>query len=345
MEVRTETQAKALEKKLKAELARPPKSAQSDTKSATLADFAKRWREARRVDWKPTADRGYEQILRVHLIPWFQNRDLREIGGEDVQAYKAAKVRGPKRAGLSPKSVNNHLGVLSSMYEDAVRWGYADRNPVRTVRPCRGDRTQDQFDFWTWEESEQFLAAVREHKPGWLPFFTAALRTGMRLGELAALRWADVDFELGRINVRRSFSHGVETLPKNGRSRVVPMTTQLHAVLAEQKLATSARERVFLSEEGALLDSNKVKTHFWISTREAGLRRIRIHDLRHSFASQLAMAGVSIYSIQGLLGHQDVKTTMRYAHLSPEAQAGVVQVLDGPSATRDAMARARHAGK
>ena len=96
--------------------------------------------------------------------------------------------------------------------------------------------------------------------------------------------------------------------------------------------------------DGRLLDSNRVKQTFWTCTRKASVKRIRIHDMRHSFASQLAMAGVSIYSIQALLGHTDVKTTMRYAHLSPEAQAGVVQVLDGPPPACATVARAWHAG-
>jgi len=73
-----------------------------------------------------------------------------------------------------------------------------------------------------------------------------------------------------------------------------------------------------------MLDHNRVKRHFWFGIKVAGVKRIRFHDLRHSFASQLVIAGASIYTVQKLLGHQDVKTTMRYAHLSPEAQEDVV---------------------
>jgi len=115
------------------------------------------------------------------------------------------------------------------------------------------------------------------------------------------------------------------------------MTPQLRVVLREHKLAMGARERVFLSRDGQLLNSNRVKHHLSFGIRAAGVKRIRFHDLRHSFASQLVIAGASIYKVQKLLGHQDVKTTMRHAHLSPEAQADVVRLLEdnaGSSAAR-----------
>ena len=115
------------------------------------------------------------------------------------------------------------------------------------------------------------------------------------------------------------------------------MTPQLRIVIREHKLAMGARERVFLSRDGLLLNSNRVKHHLSFGIRAAGVKRIRFHDLRHSFASQLVIAGASIYKVQKLLGHQDVKTTMRHAHLSPEAQADVVRLPEdnaGSSAAR-----------
>jgi integrase len=265
-------------------------------------------------------------------VPWFDRQVVRSIGVEQVQRYKTEKTRSDGGRGLSPKTVNNHLGVLSSLFEDAIRWRYATFNPTRSVRKCRTDRTPDQFAFWTREESDPYLAAILQGRPRWYPFFLTALRTGMRMGELAALRWEDVDLDRDRVNVRRSYSHGVETLPKGGCSRALPMSPQLHSALAEHRQASGSSERVFLSDDGRLLDPNKVKHHHWFGIRAAGVKRIRIHDLRHSFASQLVIAGVSLYKVQQLLGHQDIKTTMRYAHLSPEAKADAVLLLDGPSA-------------
>jgi len=333
-EVRTRADALQAEREIFTRLTTPPPRAEEVQKDATLSSFAGHWKDTRRVDWKPTAYRGYEQILRVHLVPAFGTRSLRSISSEDVQSYKAAKSDGPEA--LSPKTVNNHLGVLSSLFEDAVKWRYAAANPVRQVKPCRSDRTALDFDYWTAEESERFLAAIAEHRPRWRAFFLTALRTGLRLGELAALRWEEVDLTRGLVNVRRSYSHGVETKPKACKSRSVPMSAQLLLALKEHRLAAGARERVFVSEDDGLLDSNRVKHAFWAGIKASGVKRIRVHDLRHSFASQLVIAGQSLFKVQALLGHQDPKMTQRYAHLSPETQADAVMVLDGP------MVRLRH---
>ena len=334
--VTTQKQALSLERKLREQLTTPPPPPEKQQKDARLADFAPYWLETRRPDWKPTAYRGYEQIVRNHLIPRLGPVVVRGLTVEEIQKLKAVLLKA-----RSPKTVNNVLGVLSSMCEDAVRWRYADANPVRSVRKCRSTGTPDQFNYWTREDSEAFLAAIDELRPDWKAFFLTALRTGMRLGELAALRWTDVDLERARINVRRSYSHGEETLPKSGKGRTLPMSPQLRLALAEHKLAIGARERVFLSDGDLLLDHNRVKRVFWHGTKKAGVKRIRIHDLRHSFASQLVMAGVSLYKVQKLLGHQDVKTTMRYAHLSPESQADAVMVSDPQHP--NAMARPWHA--
>ncbi len=329
--VKTKREASILERELRIELETPPPPPEAQEKDADFGDFAGHWMTTRQVDWKPTARRGYEQILRVHLVPAFKARSVRSITVEEVQQLKVAKLRQDGKKGRSPKTVNNILGVLSSLFEDAVKWRYAAFNPVRAVKKCRPDVDAEDFQFWTVKESEAFLAAVAEHRPRWHVFFLTALRTGMRLGELAALRWEDVDLERNRLRVKRSYSHGHETSPKGGRSRTLPMTPQLRLALTEHKLATGGRERVFLSDEGELLDHNRVKHHFWCGLRESGMKRIRFHDLRHSFASQLVIAGVSVYKVQKLLGHQDVKTTMRYAHLSPEAQEDAVLLLDDPS--------------
>lgn len=337
-EVTLKRDAIALERALIEKLTAPPPKPEEVQKDAPFADFAGHWKDTRRADWKPTAYRGYEQILRVHLVPAFRGKTVRSITVEEVQRYKSDRLNKDE---LSPKTVNNHLGVLGSLFEDAVRWRYAAHNPVRQVKPCRVDRLDEDFDFWTAEESERFLAAIQEVRPRWFPFFLTALRTGLRLGELAALRWMDVDFTSRKVHVRRSYSHGVETTPKSGKGRSIPMSAQLYTALVEHKLANGGAERVFLSDEGVVLDNNRVKHPFWRGIEKAGVRRIRIHDLRHSFASQLVMAGESLFKVQRLLGHSEATMTQRYAHLRAEDLGESVSVLDNAD---NSAARLRHAG-
>ena len=337
-EVTLKRDALALERALLEKLTTPPPKPEEVQKDAPFADFAGYWKDTQRANWKPTVLRSYEMILTVHLVPAFRGRNLRSITAEDVQRYKSDRL---SKDGLAPKTVNNHLGVLGSLFEDAVKWKYAAHNPTRQVKPCRVDRVDEDFAFWRAAESDLFLASIQEVRPRWLPFFLTALRTGLRLGELAALRWTDVDFVARKVHVRRSYSHGHETIPKSGKGRSLPMSPQLFTALAGHKLANAGAERVFLSDEGEVLDSNRVKHSFWAGIKASGVPRIRIHDLRHSFASQLVIAGESLFKVQTLMGHSDPKMTQRYAHLRAEDLGESVGVLDN---AENSAARLRHAG-
>ena len=321
---------------LRVELETPKPQEVKRLKDAPMSGFAKHWYDTHvQVNLKPSTVRCYEQALRVHLVPFFRDQELKTIEIEQVELYKARKLK----EGLAPKTVNNHLGILSRLFTDAVRWRYAAANPVTTVNNLRSG--PQELTFWDRVQSEAFLAKVRSLRPPWEAFFTCALHTGMRLGELLALRWGDVDFVKRQLIVRRNYTHGHEGTPKSGRNRVVPMSDTLFEVLRSHRHLNG--DLVFPDDTGSYLRRSKVKHPFWTCTRAAGLPRIRIHDLRHSFASQLVMAGVPLAGVKELLGHSDVRMTMRYAHLSPAATAEYVRVLDGP-ASRGASQGSRPAG-
>ena len=130
------------------------------------------------------------------------------------------------------------------------------------------------------------------------------------------------------IDVRRSVHRGLEGPPKSGRARQVPLTPSLKAVLSLRLEGLSVDGLVFPGPQGGFVTRDQIKHPFWRATAAAGLERIRIHDLRHSFASQLVSAGKPLPAVQQLLGHADLRTTMRYAHLVPDGMADVVAVLD-----------------
>lgn len=249
--------------------------------------------------------------------------DIMRIGDfrrREIDAYKADKLK----AGLKPATINNQLGVLSKTLKMAVAWELIDNAPpIGLLRSPKPD-----FDFLDFDEADRLLAAAEE-EPLWWTMILVGLRTGLRQGELLALRWEDVDLVAGRMLVRQAVARSVVGTPKNGKSRVVPLSRETVAALRDYRHLRG--EYVFCKENGALLTKGMCKHPLWRSCRRGGLRRIGWHCLRHSFASHLVMRGKSLKVVQELLGHTTMEMTMRYAHLAPVVHRDAVDALDGPS--------------
>lgn len=212
----------------------------------TLEAFRDRFLDYAVVNNKPSTVYAKRWVLRMHLVPAFGRRRLDAIGPADVEAYKARKLRD----GLSAKSVNNHLGILRKLLNLAVEWGelpYAPR--VKQLRVTPAD-----FQFLSFEETARFLRAAA---PAWKAFVTTALKTGLRVGELLALRWEDVDLVAGRIVVRRTLWHDQEGTPKGGRNREVPLSDDAVATLQAHRHLRGPY--VFCEEDGRRLNHNRVK--------------------------------------------------------------------------------------
>jgi len=185
---------------------------------------------------------------------------------------------------------------------------------VAAVAWLKGPRPE--FDFFSFEEAERFLDAA---DPEWRPMFTLALRTGLRIGELRALRWDDVDLVAGRLVVRRCDWRGHLGTPKSGRNRELPLSGDALAALKTQRHLKG--ELVFCAEGGRAWKENEYKWPMWRACKKAGLRKISWHVLRHTFASHLVMKGVPLKAVQELMGHATIEMTLRYSHLSPEIGA------------------------
>lgn len=340
--VQTKGGALAFEAEVRAELASSTSTSCSDERASTvrveeppssaptLDAFARDWLTTYAlVNNKASTVIGKEGALRNHLLPFFGNRRLDEIGPRDIERYKAFKLEGAgRRKPLNPKTINNHLTVLRKLLSTAVEWGALEHAPkIRLLRV-----TTHHADWLTREDSRRFLAAVAEHYSQWTPHFWVALRTGLRRGEIFALRWMDVDFDASAVHVRHSVFRGRLESPKNGRTRTVPMSRQLREVLAgyRAEVGGATRRLVFPGADGRLTThQDHIDRPLKGALKAAGLRTsIRFHDLRHSFASQLIAAGRSIKEVQELLGHASIQTTMRYAHLAPERMRDAVASLD-----------------
>jgi integrase len=264
---------------------------------------------------KPSEVSAKRVNLNNHLVPVFGEKRLDEISARDVEAYKAAKLK----QGLAPKSVNNQLAVLGRMLRIARRWELLDRVPEIVLLHL----PPQKFDFLDFGEADRLIAGADSR---WRPMITLALRTGLRLGELRALRWEDVDLVTGRLVVRRAAWKSDIGTPKSGRSREVPLSDQAVSALKGHRHLKG--NFVFCTDEGTLLTAESCKWPVWRACRRAGIRRIGWHVLRHTFASHLAMKGAPLKAVQELLGHADIKMTMRYAHMSPDARRDAVNLLD-----------------
>lgn len=275
-----------------------------------------------KVNTKPSSVRSTTSILEHHLRPFFGKSGLDTVGLREIERYKARKLN----AGLSKKSVNNHLGVLGKLLRVAQEWGVlADIPKIKPLKAPKPD-----FRFLDFEEADRLVAAAKA-EPQWHAMIVVALNTGLRVGELLGLRWADLDLRRGLMVVRRSVVEGHVGTPKSGKSRKIPLNGTAVRVLKAHKHLRG--EQVFCKEDGSMLTDGQIKWPLYRIRRDAGIVDVAWHDLRHTFASHLAMRGVPMKSIQELLGHASMETTMRYAHLSPVVLKDAVASLDRPSST------------
>jgi integrase len=291
----------------------------------TVAEFAPRFLSYSEVNNKPSTVYSKRWVLRLHLGPVFGRKRLDAIGAADVEEFKAQKLR----EGQSRKSINNMLTYLRKLLNLAVEWEVISRAPkVKAFKIPKEVIGEEKF--LTFEEAERFLRAA---VPEWKPMLLTGLRTGLRVGELLALKWEDLDLVIGQLVVRRTLWHKQEGPPKGGRNRAVPLSDDAIAGLKAHRHLRGPY--VFCEPDGKRLTHSRVKDVVPGTCRRAGLaKRLTTHGLRHTFASHLVMRGVSLRAVQELLGHESIEMTLRYSHLSPDVKRDAVKLLDaseGPS--------------
>jgi len=264
---------------------------------------------------KPSEVASKQTILKHHLRPSFGRRRLDAIQQREIETYKSARLK----KGLSPKTVNNHLTVLRRIVTLAAEWGIIAHAPQFKWLKV----PEAEFDFLTFEEAGRLEQAAEGE---WATMVVLGLGTGMRQGELLALRWEDVDLVAGRLVVRRAVARGIIGTPKSGKSREIPLNDKVLRVLKAHRHLRG--ELVFCDGDGHMLSKGACKWPLRRACRRAGLRRIGWHVLRHSFASHLVMRGAPLKAVQEMLGHSTIEMTMRYSHLSPDVRRDAVRLLD-----------------
>lgn len=291
----------------------------------TLAAFAPRWLEeyCKAERQKASGIARKESVPRVHLIPALGRKSLDDITDADVQRLKA------DLAHLSASSVNNILTVLGKLLRIATEWRVIDSMPC-TVRLL--PRRHAEAQFWDFPEYERLLDAARTISPTAHLIVALGGMAGLRLGEMLALRWVDVDLDRRRLTVRQNDWRGHVDVPKGGRAGTVDLCERLLKALSAHRAASrlkSADGRVLCGEGGGTLTEKQVSGLVRRSEALATLPHRGVHCLRHTFGAHLAMRGASPKAIQELMRHADLAMTGRYTHLSPEARESAVRLLDG----------------
>jgi integrase len=284
----------------------------------------------------PARKRGKPPAARIMRA--FGNKRLATITALDVARYLSGLDEDPT---VAARTVNKHRQVLSSVFEHAMRedtFGLAS-NPARSADKRREPDARP-IDFY---EAEEVLALARAARAGWhrdpsrpaisdaeridrercdeqdAALFIVAAFTGLRMGELLALRWRHVDFADAKLLVEASWSAGRLTSPKSRKWRAVPLADQPAAVLAQlavRERFTDREDLVFCNEIGTYLDGSALRRRYRRAQTAAGLRPLRFHDLRHSFGS-LVIREFDPASVKAFMGHAKITTTERYLHARP----------------------------
>lgn len=279
----------------------------------TIDEYSQQWLRTKTAQGLASSTlQNYERYLNVHILPFFKGRLVRDIRKQDVEEFQIHL-----RKKHNPKGTNLIIGALKNLFSEAIKEGLLLKNPCLHIKSISSDCAEEVY--WTREEINLFLNASAQHEL--YALFVVALNTGMRRGELAALKWDRVDFANKSIVVSRTRDYrGLKERSKTKIKRVIPMNDVVRLTLVDlYQNRIAGEDLVFLKSNGKPIDPHHLYRDFSSVQRKAGLtRRIRFHDLRHTFASQFVMGGGNLYDLQKILGHTKVDMTSRYAHLSKE---------------------------
>jgi integrase len=246
-------------------------------------------------------------IIKSH----FGNLPLRRINTLVAEQYQTDLIN--KK--LKPATVNKHMSIFKAMIKKAVDWNMVEEETLKRVRRVKMlTENNKRLRYISQEECQSLLSSCNEHLK---PIVITALNTGMRKEEVLSLTWDQVDLRHGFILLEKT---------KNGERRELPINETLSRTLKSLTRRIDIPYVFYDPAKGKRYLN--VKRSFKTACRRAGITDFRFHDLRHTFASHLVMAGVDITTVKELLGHKTLAMTLRYAHLAPAHKVKAVDILD-----------------
>jgi integrase len=297
-----------------------------DSENLTVGDYLDRWLRALEGSVRQRTWQRHEEVMRLHLKPMIGGVKLDKLNALHVQNVYSEKLN----AGLSPRSVEIIHVALHKSLKQAVRWSLVPRNVAEAVTPPMPPKRE--ITPLTQQQIRALLEAARDDL---YALWGLAPTTGMRNGELLAVKWRDIDLEVGTLHVKRTVFDGKVSPPKTASSRRIIRLSKL-AIAASQEHRAKATERqtsewVFGSRAGMPISVHNLHNRSWKPLLErTGLPAgTRMHDLRHSAATLLLSKGVAVKVVSEMLGHADVSTTLSiYAHVLPDMQSVAADAVD-----------------
>ncbi|MBN2028112.1 MAG: site-specific integrase [Actinobacteria bacterium] len=289
-------------------------------------DYIEGFCRAKKELVKPSTYEDYCRVIRNHFIPYFGDMRLSKIKPATVKDFMFLM----EEKGLSLETRGKLFRYLKSILQTAWHWGVIDRDPTFTIqRPRRAHRV---MDYLTPEEIKILLSKTQGEMKALL---SVACLAGLRQGEILGLKWRDIDFDREKISVVRNYSpvHGFGPPKTESSRRAVPLIPKLAETLRAHHNSQgqpNLNDLVFPNSIGNPKDrTNLTNREFKRALRRAGLRMIRFHDLRHSYASLCIAAGINPKALQQAMGHHSVETTLDvYAHMLPGSYTNIVEKME-----------------
>lgn len=279
--------------------------------------------------------RGYEKKLSVinNLADGFGHYPLRRFDTKMLEQFQTEQLENGYKAkdetkGHKPATVNRYIATLKHMFTKAVDWNMVEEDTLKRIRKVKLlEENNRRLRYLNKDECKNLLSACKEHLK---PIVITALNTGMRKEEILNLKWDNVDLKNGFILL---------DITKNGERREIPINATLKNMLSNivRRIDIPYVFYTVRNQQDSKDESESRKTaqrfgnihrSFKTACKKANIRDFHFHDLRHTFASQLVMAGIDLTTIKELLGHKTLTMTLRYAHLAPSHKVKAVDILD-----------------
>ncbi len=295
---------------VKSELMRGRYELVESTTNTTLAQAIELYLEYSKANKKSyKLDENYCKVFIEH---WGKNSRLKDLTPQKIEKFKSIM-----KTNRQNSTVNRYLEALSKMFNIAISNNLAKENPLKEVKKLK--QNNYKIRFLTKEEEAALFKVLRENKNYnyFIPIVTCALQTGMRKGEILNLKWSNIDF-------KKQFIELLQT--KSGKARKIPISNKLMkalVLLKENKISEYVFANPYTKTKYKFIHKG-----FDEALRKADIMNFRFHDLRHTAATRMTEMGIDLAVVQEILGHSDVKTTMRYAHPVPERKLKAIEILN-----------------